>query len=66
MLALQGRGRRDRLLDADDALQTLRGHLLLAYDLGMLPEDAFVALTEQVDLVGRQVGGWLKRAGRDG
>ena len=63
VLALAGHERRDRLLDADAELRTLRAQLHLAYELGLVAEEPFLELAEQCDRVGRQVGGWLKKLG---
>lgn len=63
-LALGGFERGERLHDADAELATLRVHLQLAYELGILDEDTFLALAEQADTVGRQLGGWLKKLRR--
>lgn len=60
-LALAGFERRDRLHDLDMELRALRAHLHLAYELGVLEEETFLALAEQADSVGRQTGGWLKK-----
>lgn len=65
-LALAGPARLERLEAADAELRTLRAHLHLAFELGVLEEDAFFALAEQADAVGRQVGGWLKKLRRAG
>jgi hypothetical protein len=64
ILALAGFDRLARLEDADAELQTLRAHLLLALELGAIDQEDFLALAEQADLVGRQVGGWLKKLTR--
>lgn len=60
-LAFGDFGRRERLEDADAELATLRSHLRLAYELELLEEEMFLALAEQIDTVGRQLGGWLKK-----
>lgn len=59
-LAVAGFDRADRLDAADAELRTLRTHIGLALDLGVVPEGLFLALAEQIDLVGRQIGGWLR------
>lgn len=61
-LAVSGFERRDRLREADAALRCLRTQLALAHELGVLAEEPFLDLAEQADLVGRQIGGWLKKA----
>lgn len=60
-LALSGFERQERLQDADAELLTLRTHLHLALELNIIDEDEFLNLVEQADLVGRQIGGWLKK-----
>ncbi len=59
-LALAGFEQTERLHGADAELRTLRTHLLLAHEMEIVPEDLFLALAEQADAVGRQIGGWLK------
>ena len=63
-LAFGNFGRRDRLEEADAELAVLRTQLRLAYELEVLGEEMFLALAEQADLVGRQLGGWLKKLRR--
>jgi len=60
-LAIAGHGRRECLEDADAELRALRAQLHLALELELLEEDAFLALAEQADVIGRQLGGWLKK-----
>ena len=60
-LALAGFSRAEQVRTADAELCMLRSHLLLAFELGLLAEEPFLALSEQADQVGRQLGGWLKR-----
>ncbi len=64
-LAFGDFGRRDRLEEADAELAVLRTQLRLAYELEVLEEDIFLALAEQADAVGRQLGGWLKKVRRE-
>lgn len=52
--------RLDRLEDADSGLRLLRVHLQLGHELGLLDEGDYLDLAEQADVVGRQIGGWLK------
>lgn len=61
-LAVAGHRRRDRLEDADAGLRLLRTHLRLAHELSLLDRDLFLELAGQADKMGRQLGGWLKRA----
>lgn len=65
-LALAGFERVESLMDADAHLRTLRSHLHLAYELDLLAEETFLALVEQADTVGRQLGGWLRKLRRSG
>ncbi len=60
-LAVSGFDRRARLADADAGLCALRTHLSLARDLKLLAEEPYLDLAEQADVVGRQIGGWLKK-----
>ena len=62
-LALGDFDRAGRLLDADAELRSLRTQILLAYELGMVEEDLFLALAEQCDRIGRQIGGWRRSLG---
>ncbi len=64
-LALAGSDRYDRVLQADAELQTLRTHLHLAFEIGITDEETFLALAEQMDTIGRQIGGWLKKLRRE-
>jgi 23S rRNA-intervening sequence protein len=65
-LAFAGFERQERLADADAELATLRVQLRLAYELEVLDEEMFLALAEQADRIGRQLGGWLKKLCRSG
>ena len=60
-LAVEGMDRHDRLLDADAELRTLRTHLQLARQLGVLDDEVRLALAEQTEGIGRQIGGWLRK-----
>jgi hypothetical protein len=60
-LALGGYHRASQVHAADAELRALRAHLLLAFELGLVGEELFVALGGQADAVGRQIGGWLKK-----
>lgn len=64
-LAVAGRDRAERLADADAGLELFRTHLRLAHQLGLLDDDGYRDFSEQSDVVGRQVGGWLKSVSRD-
>ena len=62
VLALGGRDLRlERVTSADDELRTLRAQILLAHDLDVLDEETTLALIEQAERVGRQIGGWLRK-----
>ncbi len=61
VLAVGGFDRYERLLDADAELRTLRAHLLLAFESGVLEEEVFLGFSEQADRIGRQIGGWLRK-----
>ena len=60
-LAISGRDRIERLEDADSGLQLFRTHLRLAHQAGYLDEASFMEFAGQADVVGRQMGGWLKK-----
>jgi hypothetical protein len=60
-LALGGFDQAEALYAADAELRTLRAQLLLAFELSLLPEQTYLMLIEQVDNVGRQIGGWRKK-----
>ncbi len=60
-LALAGFDRLDRVVDADAELCTLRTHFHLALELELLDEETFLALVEQADAIGRQLGKWLQK-----
>ena len=60
-LALGGFDVTEQLERADAELLTLRVHLGVADRLGLLAEEDVPAYVHQVDRIGRQLGGWLKR-----
>jgi len=64
-LAVAGYDRLERVQSADAELQALRSHLHLAFELALFDEETFLAVGEQTDAIGRQVGGWLKKLRRD-
>jgi len=64
-LAIHGFDSSERLNLADAELCTLRIHLTLALELGVIDEESFLGFTEQADVVGRQIGGWLKKLHRE-
>lgn len=63
-LALGGFGRAEHVLTADAELRMFRARLLLACELGLVGEEPFLALSEQAERVGRQLGGWRKKLER--
>ncbi len=63
-LAVRGYDRDEALMEADARLQLLRGQIWLASTLDLVGEDDAAALDDQCDLVGRQLGGWLKQRTR--
>jgi len=63
-LALAGFDGGERVSGADAELQALRSQLHLAFEIGLLEEEVFLAVTEQSDTIGRQIGGWLKKVRR--
>jgi len=63
-LAEAGLDTEERLLDAEAALLTLRVQMRLAYDLGVLDEDPWLALAEQCELVGGLLGAWIDEEAR--
>lgn len=50
---------------ADDALAVARVHLSIALGLGFLSQDAHLALMDQADRIGRQIGALLRSLDRD-
>ena len=61
VLALRSHDPGPHLYTADDALAVARAHLLIALGLGLLTEEAHLALMDQADCIGRQVGALLRR-----
>ncbi len=60
-LAIQGRNRFESLTDADCDLRLLRAYMALGFELGLLTEMSYLEFSQQADLIGRQIGGWLKK-----
>lgn len=60
-LALQGLDRMAQIEEADRALTALRVLLRLAHSLGRLDERQLLHVHEQIDGIGRQLGGWIRR-----
>lgn len=65
VLALKGDEREVRLTEADDANALLRVHVRLARELGLVDDRRLLFLTRELDSIGRQIGGWLRRLDRD-
>ncbi len=64
VLAMADFDRPEHLHTADAELRTLRAHLLLALELGLLEEKFFLHLAARIDSMGRQIGGWSKKQTR--
>ncbi len=60
-LALKGFETEAQAALADESLALLRVDLRLAMDLGLVERSLFFGVSEQLDAIGRQLGGWLKR-----
>ncbi len=60
-LALKGYEPEAHADSADERLAVLRVQLRLAMDLGLVERAKFLQTAEQIDTIGRQLGGWLKR-----
>ena len=61
------RGRQGRhLIEADVTLSGLRKTLLLCYELNLLKPGQYRHVSAMIDEVGRLLGGWRKRADREG
>ena len=50
----------DKLLKVNIELEKLRYFIRLAYDLGFYPSSRYKQLAEQINEIGRMVGGWLR------
>ena len=59
-LALKGRRRDENLEIADERLIWLRTQLRLAHTMSYLNRQQLLYALEQTDLIGRQLGGWLR------
>lgn len=64
VLATTGIERLANLHHADAEVATLRAHLQLALELGLLPEDFVLDAAAVTDRIGRQLGGWLRKLDR--
>lgn len=60
-LAIADFDRPQQLLQADAEVCVLRTTLLLAHDVGLIDEDVFLGCSDQLDSIGRQIGGWRRR-----
>lgn len=65
VLALADRDRAQHLARADDQLRLLRAHVRLAHDIELLDAAQVVFLAEQLDDIGRQLGGWRRHLDGD-
>lgn len=63
--ALKGFERQEQVERADRSAAALRVHLRLAWHVGALDDARHLFLAEQLDSIGRQIGGWLKRLESD-
>jgi hypothetical protein len=63
VLALAGIERAERLVDADADLRLLRVHMRLACDLDVVDHEFLLAVAEEADRIGRQLGGWRRQLG---
>ena len=62
-LALKDRARVEQTDRADERLITLRIQLRLAAARGYLNEEQLLYAIEQMDTIGRQLGGWIRALG---
>ncbi len=60
VLALRGVDRRANVDDAESRLTLLRVRLRLANATGLLDDRRLLFVTERVDTIGRQLGGWRR------
>lgn len=63
--ALKDFDREEQVEHADRSAAALRVHLRLAWHVGALDDARHLFLTEQLDSIGRQIGGWQKRIESD-
>ncbi|MBU4480670.1 four helix bundle protein [Patescibacteria group bacterium] len=54
----------EQLKDLSQELENLRIYLRLAYDLKLLGPGIFGKINEQIEAIGKQIGGWQKWANR--
>ena len=62
-LALKGRRREDQIDVADERLISLRTQIRLAAAVGCLTEAQALHALERADVIGRQLGGWMRSLG---
>lgn len=62
-LALKGRRRDEHLEIADERLLALRVQLRLAAATGYLTDSQLMHALDRADVIGRQLGGWLRALG---
>jgi hypothetical protein len=62
-LALKNRRREVQVEIADESLIRLRTQLRLAGETGYLNQSQMLYALERADVIGRQLGGWLRRLG---
>ena len=65
VLALKGFDRERNVDGADAATALLRTQLRLARDLDHIDDRQLLFLTRELDSIGRQIGGWLRRLESD-
>ena len=59
-LAFRGFDTPDRAWRADEALALLRFHVRAAFELDLLSQRQYLYAAENMDSIGRQLGGWRK------
>lgn len=62
-LGLKGRHREEQVETADEHLIRLRGQLRMAHALGYLSEAQMLYALDRADVIGRQLGGWIRSLG---
>ncbi len=63
VLALKSRRRDEQVEVADERLISLRTRLRLAASAGYLSESQMIHALERADVIGRQLGGWMRALG---
>ena len=64
VLALKNVERRHHLDEADAVNALLRVRVRLAHQVGLVDERRMLFLTERLDEIGRQLGGWMRHLDR--